>query len=376
VRTKLILMFGLLVASGLILANSSLRAQTDNSLLSAEKAITAWKAGEAEEAGYHLLVFQFRRVVDSALIPPPGAIDAKAVDLRALESTAGPEILAAIMRDRERFDRVIQRLEKFDPSVTAAYDIGWKPLKEFDPADYSGKARAALPVWLGHYQAVRKLQANDEFFVNFRIMQEQNLPETLVRTIDGKDWKPAGPLNQAQINVLGARMSAIADELKIDMNAIAKNSREQIETILGVNAMPEQETVPGDFNKLNGAEREVILNKGTERAGIGEYTDNKATGIYICRRCNAALYWSNAKFESHCGWPSFDDEIRGTVLRLPDADGMRVEIVCNNCGGHLGHVFEGEGYTEKNTRHCVNSISMKFVPAGEPLPPKIVGKSK
>ncbi len=126
------------------------------------------------------------------------------------------------------------------------------------------------------------------------------------------------------------------------------------------------------YNVLTTAEKRVIVDKGTERAFTGEYTDWKLKGTFICRQCNAPLYETDSKFDSHCGWPSFDDEIEGSVERHTDEDGYRVEIVCKNCQGHLGHVFSGEKFTVKDTRHCVNSISIKFVPEGEPLPEVIV----
>ena len=122
------------------------------------------------------------------------------------------------------------------------------------------------------------------------------------------------------------------------------------------------------FNPLSAEESRVILGKGTERAFVGEYTNLKDPGTYVCRRCNAPLYRSDDKFASDCGWPSFDDEIKGAVKKVPDSDGSRTEIVCNNCGGHLGHVFVGERLTAKDTRHCVNSVSMKFYPKGTELP--------
>jgi peptide methionine sulfoxide reductase msrA/msrB len=116
------------------------------------------------------------------------------------------------------------------------------------------------------------------------------------------------------------------------------------------------------YRKLTKEEERVIVNKGTEAPFTGKYFAFWEKGTYICRRCGAALYRSESKFEADCGWPSFDDEIPGAVKRSPDPDGRRTEISCVNCGAHLGHVFLGEGFTKKNTRHCVNSISMEFIP--------------
>ncbi|MBP7114470.1 MAG: methionine-R-sulfoxide reductase [Candidatus Peribacteraceae bacterium] len=115
------------------------------------------------------------------------------------------------------------------------------------------------------------------------------------------------------------------------------------------------------WNELTAEEKHVIENAGTEAPFSGEYDSEFRKGAYQCRRCNAKLYTSDAKFHSGCGWPSFDQELPGAVKKIPDRDGSRTEIRCTNCDGHLGHVFTGENFTYKNTRHCVNSLSLKFV---------------
>jgi methionine-R-sulfoxide reductase len=125
-----------------------------------------------------------------------------------------------------------------------------------------------------------------------------------------------------------------------------------------------------DYRKLTKDEARIIVNKGTEMPFTGKYYAFWEKGTYVCKRCGAALYRSKSKFEADCGWPSFDDEVPGAVKRTVDADGFRMEITCAKCGAHLGHVFTGEGFTKKNVRHCVNSISMDFIPDKKESAPK------
>jgi peptide-methionine (R)-S-oxide reductase len=129
-----------------------------------------------------------------------------------------------------------------------------------------------------------------------------------------------------------------------------------------------------NYNKLTPEEERIIIDKATEAPFSGKYDNFYEDGTFICRRCNASLFSSKSKFDAGCGWPSFDESFQNTIKRIPDPDGIRTEIECVNCGGHLGHEFLGEHLTDKNTRECVNSLSIRFIPRGKELP-KIIRES-
>lgn len=366
------LALSVVIVGGLALAVSTIArntAQEDGSATTLnttellKQADAAFAEKDLEAAAYYSSLAQLRLDIDRRLFAT--------MDGAALPEFGFSTDSSLIMQfDREANGRILERLKATALTIADGYSPGWPTKTVVAAKDYATLANQFKPLGMSSWLSYQTLYNDDAAHNDLRVIMNQLLTDEQLKMLAGDDFvKP-----EVAVEELRAADTRLRERIGQLRPAFAANNQ-KIEELF-VKRKNEMNQGKNEYNALTAEEARVIINKGTEMPGTGELEKNKSEGIYICRQCNAALYTSEHKFESNCGWPSFDDEIEGAVRREQDADGRRVEILCENCDGHLGHVFEGERYTDKNVRHCVNSVSMKFIPKGEDLPEKIVKEDK